>query len=88
MAPKDKRPDSIRKLRVRVKTAAKRSNSSSKWLDRQLNDPYVIMAKQAGYRSRAAYKILEINDKFNLFKLCFCSEVNVRQRNIVSEESL
>ena len=52
----------------RVKTARRRSNSSTRWLQRQLNDPYVRRAKIDGYRSRAAYKILEIDDKHNLLK--------------------
>lgn len=55
-------------LKVRVKTAKKRTLSSQKWLERQLNDPLVAKAKKAGYRSRAAFKILEIDDKFHLFK--------------------
>lgn len=57
-----------RSLRVRVKTARKRSSSSAKWLERQLNDPYVARAKKEGWRSRAAYKLLEIDDKFKLLK--------------------
>jgi len=52
----------------RVKTAAKRSNSSTRWLERQLNDPYVKRAKADGYRSRAAYKLLELDEKFALLK--------------------
>ena len=55
-----------RGLFVKVKTAKKRSNSSARWLERQLNDPYVRRAKQDGYRSRAAYKLLEIDDKHRL----------------------
>jgi 23S rRNA (uridine2552-2'-O)-methyltransferase len=57
-----------RSLRVRVKTARKRSSSSAKWLDRQLNDPYVARAKREGWRSRAAYKLLEIDDKYKFLK--------------------
>lgn len=53
-----------RDLRVRVKTAKGRKLSSTLWLDRQLNDPYVIRAKREGYRGRAAYKILELDDKY------------------------
>lgn len=53
-----------RDLRVRVKTAKGRKLSSTLWLERQLNDPYVIKAKKDGYRGRAAYKILELDDKF------------------------
>ncbi len=60
--------DGYRNKFVKVKTAKKRSISSNKWLSRQLNDPYVVKAKMAGYRSRAAYKLLEINDKFKLFR--------------------
>ena len=52
-----------RNLHVRVKTAKKRSNSSAQWLERQLNDPYVAQAKRDGYRSRAAYKLIEIDEK-------------------------
>lgn len=51
-----------------VKTARGRKISSIKWLQRQLNDPYVKEAQKRGYRSRAVFKILEINDKFKLFK--------------------
>lgn len=55
-------------LKVRVKTAGKRSVASTRWLERQLNDPYVARAKREGYRSRAAYKLIEIDDKYKLFK--------------------
>jgi len=47
-----------------VKTAKGRKTSSKRWLERQLNDPYVQAAKREGYRSRAAYKLLEIDDKY------------------------
>ena len=57
-----------RSLKVRVKTARKRSLSSTLWLQRQLNDPYVARAKRDGYRSRAAYKLIEIADKYHLFR--------------------
>ena len=53
-----------RALRVRVKTAKGRKLSSTLWLERQLNDPYVIRARKEGYRGRAAFKILELDDKF------------------------
>lgn len=53
-----------RDLRVRVKTAKGRKLSSTLWLERQLNDPYVQRAKKEGYRGRAAYKILELDDKY------------------------
>jgi 23S rRNA (uridine2552-2'-O)-methyltransferase len=55
-------------LKVRVKTARKRSLSSTLWLERQLNDPYVAMAKRDGYRSRAAYKLIEMDDRFHFLK--------------------
>jgi 23S rRNA (uridine2552-2'-O)-methyltransferase len=53
-----------RALTVRVKTAKGRKLSSTRWLQRQLNDPYVIRAKKEGYRGRAAFKIIEIDDRF------------------------
>lgn len=53
-----------RDLRVKVKSARGRKLSSTRWLERQLNDPYVRRAKAEGYRGRAAYKILELDDKF------------------------
>ena len=55
-------------LKVNVKTAKGRKLSSTNWLRRQLNDPYVKLAKEKGYRSRAAFKLLEINEKFNILK--------------------
>ncbi|WP_193141604.1 RlmE family RNA methyltransferase [Meridianimarinicoccus sp. MJW13] len=54
----------MRDLRVRVKTARGRKLSSTRWLERQLNDPYVQRAKAEGYRGRAAFKILELDDKY------------------------
>ena len=57
-----------REMRVNVKTAKGRKVSSTLWLERQLNDPYVARAKAEGYRSRAAYKLKELDDKFNLLK--------------------
>jgi len=56
-----------RRLKVRVKDKRK-TQSSRKWLERQLNDPYVARAKREGYRSRAAFKLIEIDDKHHLFK--------------------
>jgi 23S rRNA (uridine2552-2'-O)-methyltransferase len=53
-----------RELRQKVKTARGRKLSSTLWLERQLNDPYVQRAKREGYRGRAAYKILELDDRF------------------------
>jgi 23S rRNA (uridine2552-2'-O)-methyltransferase len=55
-------------LHVRVKTAKKRSVSSTRWLQRQLNDPYVRRAQAEGYRSRAAYKLIELDEKFGFIK--------------------
>jgi len=52
----------------RLKTAKGRKVSSTRWLERQLNDPYVRKAKAEGYRSRAAYKLLELDEKFGLLK--------------------
>ena len=57
-----------RSLKTRVKTARKRSLSSTLWLERQLNDPYVARAKREGYRSRAAYKLVEMDDRYHLFR--------------------
>lgn len=57
-----------RELRVRVKTAKGRKLSSTLWLERQLNDPYVIRSKKEGYRGRAAYKILELDDRYGFLK--------------------
>ncbi|HEY0292351.1 MAG TPA: RlmE family RNA methyltransferase [Hansschlegelia sp.] len=57
-----------RNLDVRVKTAKKRSHASTLWLARQLNDPYVQAAKREGYRSRAAFKLIEIDDKHKFLK--------------------
>lgn len=51
-----------------IKTARRRKVSSTRWLERQLNDPFVALAKQKGYRSRASFKILEIDNKFKIFK--------------------
>lgn len=57
-----------RRLAERVKTAKGRPVSSTRWLGRQLNDPYVIEAKRRGYRSRAAFKLIEIDDKLHLLR--------------------
>jgi 23S rRNA (uridine2552-2'-O)-methyltransferase len=54
--------------RTRVKTAKGRSAGSIRWLERQLNDPYVRKAKAEGYRSRAAYKLLELDERFTLLR--------------------
>jgi 23S rRNA (uridine2552-2'-O)-methyltransferase len=57
-----------RGLRVRVKSAKGRKPSSTRWLERQLNDPYVAEAKARNYRSRAAFKLIELDDKFRFLK--------------------
>jgi len=57
-----------RQMYVRLKTARKHSSSSQRWLERQLNDPYVTAAKREGMRSRAAYKLKEIDDKHRFLK--------------------
>jgi len=59
----------LRNMHTKVKTAKGRKLSSTLWLSRQLNDPYVQRAKAEGYASRAAYKLLEINEKHNILKL-------------------
>lgn len=57
-----------RQLHVRLKTARKHKPSSQRWLERQLNDPYVAAAKSGGLRSRAAFKLTEIDDKYKFLK--------------------
>lgn len=57
-----------RNMGVRLKTARSRTPSSQRWLERQLNDPYVAAAKREGYRSRAAYKLIEIDQKYGILK--------------------
>ena len=73
MSGAKRRPDksgagrgSARRPAVKVKTAGKRSASSTRWLKRQLNDPYVAEAKRLGYRSRAAFKLMQLDDRFGL----------------------
>jgi len=58
----------VRGPRQRVRTARSRSASSTRWLERQLNDPYVRRAKAENYRSRAAYKLLELDERFGLLR--------------------
>jgi 23S rRNA (uridine2552-2'-O)-methyltransferase len=60
--------DSTGRLHVTVKTGGKRKLSSKLWLERQLNDPYVAQARREGLRSRAAYKLIEIDDKYHFLK--------------------
>jgi 23S rRNA (uridine2552-2'-O)-methyltransferase len=57
-----------RLLKVRVRSAKKRTLASRRWLERQLNDPYVVSAKREGLRSRAAYKLMELDDKLKFLK--------------------
>jgi len=57
-----------RALRVRLKSGKRRTLSSKLWLERQLNDPYVARAKREGFRSRAAFKLMEIDDKAHILK--------------------
>ena len=70
--PKDKGrdggPGTARHKAVRVKTARGRSTSSTRWLQRQLNDPYVREAQARGFRSRAAFKLIELDEKYRLLK--------------------
>jgi 23S rRNA (uridine2552-2'-O)-methyltransferase len=60
--------DTTGRLHVTVRTGGKRKLSSKLWLERQLNDPYVAQAKREGYRSRAAFKLVEIDDKYRVLK--------------------
>jgi 23S rRNA (uridine2552-2'-O)-methyltransferase len=60
---KTKRP-----MKVRVRSTKGRSSSSRRWLERQLNDPYVARAQREGFRSRAAYKLIEIDDRYRVLK--------------------
>jgi 23S rRNA (uridine2552-2'-O)-methyltransferase len=55
-------------LRTRVKTARGRTAQSTRWLERQLNDPYVKRARAEGYRSRAAYKLIELDERFGIIR--------------------
>jgi 23S rRNA (uridine2552-2'-O)-methyltransferase len=57
------------RLKVRVKTGKGRTVAQKNWLERQLNDPYVFEAKKQGFRSRAAFKLIEIDDKFKFLKV-------------------
>ena len=63
-----KKQKPYKRLKEKVKTSKKRKISSTRWLQRQLNDPYVKQSKAEGRRSRAAYKLIQINEKFNLLK--------------------
>jgi 23S rRNA (uridine2552-2'-O)-methyltransferase len=60
--------DGARPLAVRVRSARRRKPSSTEWLSRQLNDPYVADAHRLGYRSRAAFKLIQLDDRFHLLR--------------------
>src|SRR3979490_3491249 len=60
--------DTTGRLRVTVKSGGRLKLSSKLWMERQLNDPYVAQAKREGLRSRAAYKLIEIDDKYHFLK--------------------
>ena len=64
----DMAKDTTGRLRVTVKSGGRLKLSSKLWLERQLNDPYVAQAKRDGLRSRAAYKLIEIDDKYRFLK--------------------
>src|SRR5467141_959816 len=57
-----------RQLTVRVRSSRRRKPSSTEWLTRQLNDPYVAEAHRLGYRSRAAFKLIQLDDRYHLLK--------------------
>lgn len=64
----EKAEDATRMMTKKVKTARGRKLSSKLWIERQINDPYVLKAKMQGYRSRAAFKLQELDEKFRLVK--------------------
>src|SRR6201985_3716412 len=68
MIENDMAKDTTGRMNVTVKSGGKRKLSSKLWLERQLNDPYVAQAKRDGYRSRAAYKLIEMDDKHRFLK--------------------
>src|SRR3984893_14261355 len=61
-------PPVTRSAAVRVRSARRRKSSSREWLSRQLNDPYVAEAQRLGYRSRAAFKLIELDERFRLLR--------------------
>src|ERR1700756_4709198 len=63
---RDAGPPAARNPAVRGSSAGRRKPSSTEWLSRQLNDPYVAEARRLGYRSRAAFKLIELDDRFRL----------------------
>ena len=60
-------PENIRRLKTKLQNS-KKTLSSRRWLERQINDPFVLAASEKNYRSRSAFKLLELNKKFRLFK--------------------
>ena len=66
--PAKRPPGPSRGLSVPLRTARGRTTASQKWLSRQLNDPYVRAAQQQGYRSRAAFKLIELDERFHLIR--------------------
>ncbi len=68
MAKKPSAPGVTRTLAVKLRNAGKRTTAQQAWLSRQLNDPYVAAARAQGWRSRAAFKLIELDDKFALIK--------------------
>jgi 23S rRNA (uridine2552-2'-O)-methyltransferase len=68
MTKKPVKPGATRVLRTKVKKKSGLKESSRRWLERHMNDPYVQRSKAEGYRSRAAYKLIEIDDRYKLLK--------------------
>jgi 23S rRNA (uridine2552-2'-O)-methyltransferase len=68
MTGKPVKPGATRVLRTRVKKKSRLKESSRRWLERHINDPYVQRSKADGFRSRAAYKLIEIDDRYHLLK--------------------
>lgn len=66
--PPGKKPGTTRSLGVRLRSAEKHTPASQRWLTRQLNDPYVAAARAQGWRSRAAFKLIEIDDRYRLIQ--------------------
>ena len=71
----------FRNLKQKLKTAKGRKIASTRWLERHLNDPYVALAKKQGYRSRAAFKLEEIDDKFEKL-VVICSRAATRKCSV------
>jgi 23S rRNA (uridine2552-2'-O)-methyltransferase len=68
MTKKPVKPGATRVLRTKIKKKSGLKESSRRWLERHMNDPYVQRSKADGYRSRAAYKLIEIDDRYKLLK--------------------